>query len=593
MRAQTPLVLVSHIGYLCNAQKRVATDCLEAGEFIVEDLSAIRNQNLGEDENWQEVFRGNLTPVQSPMGQYLTGDFSALTTPGMYRVVLPACQQASVQFAISDSAFSVFPRLFLDFMHHWRSGDFSDALRGPVNTDDGIRSDNGHYQDVSGGWCDAGDLRKWMTTTPLPVLGFLAVNRLSPLSDNYFANEVYENDLISESVWMVQFILKMQCRESGMFFEAVGSGGNMRDNGQGWWYENHSGCLADNSDNRLTDNITASGDERTIRVAYNPVVQYINIIVLLRTAAQTGEANPDLAAKCRNSALKAWRFTLGKKDDDPMHNLTVVRAWRLMAVIEIHQLAEIQSDVLTQSLEQLLENWNDDLAFWQQSADDSEPYRGILHSAQPLIALARFVETYPLHVRAEAIHEMFTQCFDRYIVPLCATNPFGIVPYGLFNKLPSETDVFHDWNNNMKFRYFLPVNTPQRINHGLASHWTSWAHALALWAKLLNDNRVEQFSWAQLHWLIGFNPLNISMITGAGYNQPQPYSRFFGPCNGGFMNGPAGDANDHIEADMQQRYRWNSTEYWVVPLANMLLALTALLPGDKAANKLGGCKKTN
>ena len=134
----------------------------------------------------------------------------------------------------------------------------------------------------------------------------------------------------------------------------------------------------------------------------------------------------------------------------------------------------------------------------------------------------------------------------------------------------------------------MPDNAPERVNHGLSSHWTSWAHGLALMGKVLDDLKCRDAAFEQLAWLTGSNPLNASMITGVGSLNASPYSRAFGTLIGGFCIGPRGTAEDAIYIDMEGRTVWSSGEYWMVPLANTLLALAELVPAHiPTAGKLG------
>src|SRR5262249_13515763 len=94
--------------------------------------------------------------------------------------------------------------------------------------------------------------------------------------------------------------------------------------------------------------------------------------------------------------------------------------------------------------------------------------------------------------------------------------------------------------------------------------------------------------WDQLHWLMGNNPLNVSMISGVGYAQAMPYSRFYGKLPGGFCLGPRGDAADRMVVDEEGRNDWSTGEYWMPTLAKTLLALSHLLPAHvDQSRKLG------
>ncbi len=587
---KNPQIYINHLGFLCNAKKELVVDACPVHEFIVQDMSKVIKEVIGECENWKSVMRGRFFPVTSHMGDYMVGDFSELKTPGLYRIFIPELNLHSSQFLITDGVFSHLPRLFLDHIHSWRSGNFQNFLRGPSHLDDAVRSDTGEQIDVTGGWYDAGDLRKWMVHTNLPAIGFMDISNRLGWKWNYFASEgVSDNDMVTETVWALKFMIKMQDRKTGMFFEDVGGGGGSRmDIDKVWWYENHAGCAADNAENHFTDNISESGDERTIRVKYNPIVQYTSITILMRAAGFIKADNPGLAKKCEDAAVKCWHFMEQKKHDDPFHTWTSVISWRLMAVVELCSFNIIKNDVLEEALNDLLTLQSDDHGFWFMDKQKNDPYRGILHSAQPVIALATMIERFPAFKMNSSAIDAIMVCWEQYVLPATDTNPFDIIPYGTYFIPPNKIDVFRNFDENLRFRFFMPDNAEPPINHGLSGHWTSWSHALALAGKVLNDKEMTELAWKQLYWLIGNNPLKVSFISGVGYNNPMPHSRFLGTSIGGFMVGPRGDANDNISVDMDHHAEWNSTEYWNTPIANSLMALSILLPNEiDNKNKIG------
>ncbi len=578
---------INHIGFLCHTEKKVIIPKGPWTKFFVQDMSRNSKENLGEYENWEIAYTGQLQGSQTEMGEFLTGDFSEIRQPGIYRIVLPDETGHSFQFTISDGIFHPVIRMFLDFVHNWRSGDFSNAWRGPSHLDDAIHSDNGRYLDVSGGWYDAGDTRKWMTMSTLPVIAFLDILQNLKIKWNHFAEEkISDNDLITEAVWGIRFILKMQDQETGMIYEEVGAGGDARKkSGMSWWYENHSGCLADNSQNHFTDNRINSGDERTIRAEYNPIVQYTNLYILLRSAEALKCILPDMAQHCRKSAEKIWNFMKSKRKDDPLHSWTSVRSWQLMAAIELKNNGLITSRDLSEIVEGLLQNRDEKTGFWYMDISGTDPYRGILHSAQPLIALCRLLDCFP---DFRTCRQVIAETWEQYIRPLSATNPFGIIPYGTYFLPATEKDHYRKLKNGQHFRFFMPDNSSQRINHGLGGHWTSWAHALAMMGRLFKNPSMTNLAWKQLYWLWGNNPMNVCLVSGLGFNNPMPHSRFLGTFPGGFCVGPRGDLNDDPVIDMMAKAEWNSTEYWLTPLSNALMALAQLVPEKvDVSNKLG------
>ncbi len=573
-------VIVNHLGFLCESAK----NCLvtEAGhsEFEVQDMGVSAFESLDKYENWKAVFKGKLEAVGTAMGSFYKGDFSEITTPGVYRVVITGTELHSFQFVISDGAFSVLPHLFLDFIHNWRSGDFENDWRGPSHLDDAIRSDNGEAWDGVGGWYDAGDTRKWMTTSNLPALAFMDMAERNGWQRSYFLSEnVVKNDLLTEAVWGVKYIMKMQDPETGMIFEEIGGGGEGRKtSGMSWWYENLSGAYADNSQNTFTDNISNSGDERTLRVQYNPIVQYINLTILQRASVVYVQEQSQVAEECAAAAWRIWEYVLTKRDTCDLHQWTSTKSWQACAAIELYKAGKVAMEELEQIITELIGLQSGEHGFWFMDSDRKDPYRAVIHSAQPIIALATFVEICPRSTTAKQATASIKLCVEKYVLKAIKTNPFGIVPYGCFYKAATEGETYRDFGDGLKFRFYMPQNSPQKVNVGLAGHWTSWAHGLAMAAEVLGEPSYKTIAWKQLYWLLGSNTLNTCLVTGVGYNHPMPHSRFLGTYPGGFSAGPRGDEQDEIVIDHGAHAEWNSTEYWNVPLANTLMAFAILLP---------------
>ena len=85
-----------------------------------------------------------------------------------------------------------------------RCGSSTTGYLSPCHIDDGVRMDNGKHQDVSGGWHDASDLRKWVDATIYGMIG---------LSKTYELQNQTENNrkkILEELMWGNQYFLKMQ-----------------------------------------------------------------------------------------------------------------------------------------------------------------------------------------------------------------------------------------------------------------------------------------------------------------------------------------------------------------------------------------------
>jgi hypothetical protein len=574
----TEQISSSHIGYLCGARKVAVVRGVTSSRFHVEDMSIIGTAPLGaQRSSFGVVYVGVVEHINTPVGKFGLCDLSAVTEPGIYRVVLPETGAVSYQFTVADGVYHRLPFLFLDFLHEWRAGFFSTNLHRPGTVDDGVRSDNGEYRDVSGGWYDAGDLRKWMAHSTLAALGLFDIAEQRPLPRHAFDGPGYcPNDWLTEAAWGIPFVLKMQDSD-GQFFEDVGGGSTARKReGMSWWYENHAGCYADNADNRFTDNVPNTGDERSIRVHYNPIAQYTNTAVLARAYVAFAPHDALLSQGAHAGALAGWAYAEAHSDE--YEGWTSVRAWRLCAALALLRAGLLAQQTVDEAAAALLETFDDGLGFWRRSTTEAEPYRGILHSAQPIIALTHYLDHGEEGAHAQAARAALVSCMERYIAPMTATNPYHFMPFGRYSAPATDGDTYHDFGDGTVYRYCMPVNHPQQINHGLSGHWMSWAHGLAYAGQVLGGGRWTELAWAQLEWLTGNNHADVSFISGVGYLNPMPHSRFYGTVIGGFMNGFRGTEPDVPFVDLARDAEWNSTEYWNTPLANCLMALSILLP---------------
>lgn len=589
-------VLVNHLGFTCEAAKEVVVRGGAEEAFEVQDMALIATTPMGAPEEYRAVMSGRLRRVDSPMGQYAVGDFSALRAPGIYRVTLPASGEHSYQFAVTDGVCGWLPPLFLNFVRAWRSGPHENSWRGKTHLDDARRSDDGLLADATGGWYDAGDLRKWMVHSNLPALAMMEAHERIPWHFSEWERvDTGWSPWLLEARWGLEFMLKMQDLASGMFYEDVGGGGNSRKKpGMAWWYENHAGCYADNADNRFTDNLPGSGDERPLRVQYNPIVQFTSVAILAQAALAYAELDGELARRCAGAATLGWRLGLDpdprflESPGTPYATWTSVRSWRALAAHALHRGGFLPWDEVAAAAQGLLENFDPGLGFWRNSTGASEPYRGILHSAQPIIALAEIARAAPDPKLLEQIAAVLRRCLEAYVFPMAGLTPFGIMPFGLYREAVSEGDLYRPWKDGYRYRFLMPEHHPQKINHGLAGHWTSWSHALAIVGILLEEPRCTTLAWRQLHWLLGCNPFNASLVSGVGYNNPMPHSRFLGAFPGGFCTGFNGSADDMPQLDRDGDAQWNTTEYWMTPLSNTLMALSLLNPRDPdGSRKLG------
>ena len=92
--------------------------------------------------------------------------------------------------------------LIVTYFSLQRCGSSTTGYLSPCHLDDGIRLDNGKHQDVTGGWHDASDLRKWVEAT---IYGMIGLGKTYELHDE--KNKTREK-ILDELMWGNQYFLK-------------------------------------------------------------------------------------------------------------------------------------------------------------------------------------------------------------------------------------------------------------------------------------------------------------------------------------------------------------------------------------------------
>lgn len=231
-----PAIRVNQLGYLPTGPKRAvwASDAREPAEFVVRasDGTVVAS---GTTRPWAvlpEPTSGLRTHVL---------DFSSLRTPG-HCFVVEAGGARSHPFAIADGLYRPLMHDALAFFYLQRSGTAIDEARAP-----GYGRPAGHLGDlearawtgadaerlypgwscpgrfdVSGGWYDAGDHGKYVTSGAMPVWQLLATVELLRRRGG---DAGMEARLLEECRWQLDWLLRMQVPEghlhAGLAFHRV------------------------------------------------------------------------------------------------------------------------------------------------------------------------------------------------------------------------------------------------------------------------------------------------------------------------------------------------------------------------------------
>lgn len=150
-------------------------------------------------------------------------DFSALRTPGRYRMVVPGA--APVEVRIGRDVYAGGADTALHYMRQQRSG-WNPVFRDSVHRHDGIIVDSpraGTFIPVSGGWADASDYLQYVTTSATATTQMLLAYRDHPraFADGYGADGgAGANglpDVLDEARHGLEWLLRMYPRRGEMY----------------------------------------------------------------------------------------------------------------------------------------------------------------------------------------------------------------------------------------------------------------------------------------------------------------------------------------------------------------------------------------
>jgi hypothetical protein len=552
-------IFVNHLGFTTDDMQKQAVIHGDEGftEFAVVDLNKMGYNEIGpnQQEN-QYALKGKLQSYRTDRGSYFIADFSSLRKAGIYMITINN-QYNSVPFQIRDDVYTRTMRKAFGYIHIQRCGQEVSGYHGPCHLDDGIRRDTGEYLDTTGGWHDAGDLRKWMAHSMLLGVGISQIRRR--VNPSWYSFNSNENDLLNELRWGNAYFLKMMDSTGRIYNDvAAGIGG-------------------DNSDNHWTDNKIGTEDDRYVKTEYHPEVQWEFIYLEAMISDIFKDCDHSYSDKCLDASVKALNFL----DEHPEFKVksntwtfsyaqAKFTAWSLLAYKELYMAtgADCYLQALNSAVKALLDlqekayafNQNRIRGFWYCDSKREKIFKDLRDSGIILISLC---EVYPL---LEPNSELKNDCGEAiklycgdYVTPLVQTNSFGIMPYGLFTEDVTD-ETYRTVAGDLKYRFFAPTKTPFYL--GLTSHLLSHAVGLRMAGVLFKQNNWLNIAQNQVEWVMGRNPQNACLMTGEGINNPYPHSRFLGLIPGGIMNGYVGLEDDEPFLDMNYQMDWRTTEYW-------------------------------
>lgn len=559
-------LLTNQVGYLPTSTKTCLIQGTKKRDFEVVEITS-----------GQVAYRGSLISRQGDFGPYASADFSRLEKQGRY--YLRSDTIRSFPFSISNAVYQPEINMIVRYFSQQRCGASTTGYLSPCHGDDGIRFDNGKHQDVSGGWHDASDLRKWVSATIYGVMGLARAYHLQAPQ--------YQKAILDELLWGNRYFLKMQ-EPQGYIMDFIG------------------GDLKKHSDNnRWTDNKIAKGgtdiklvtpntgisnqlmlvsgnmDDRIIQTQPVDITAQYNFITAEAMVARiTSKSDPAYSRRCLDAAKKCFDWCLKSGKD----TTSGVIGASLQAAIEMYRTTRLQlyyqrATELARQLKKLQAN---DLpgklsGFFYTSVSNHEPYKNIWEGCQAFIGLSDLVQTFPKDKDMNLWKSMIKDYALRYLLLLSQKNSFGIVPWGLYEKDPGgNRKVGGYW-----YRYFMQPELEWWVGNN--SNIASAGIGLLKAAAILNDDHIKASAQKQLDWILGSNPLNSSTMVGAGYNHPAHFAgSSFLPTvpilPGAVLNGLGGDYSD---MPVKGEGDWQISEYWTPMVAYSLWLMAELSANAK------------
>lgn len=539
-----------------------------------------------------------LTGRFKPAGQvdqwgrtFWLADFSSVQKPGHYKIAATTKAGAitSCLFSINHNVLerNTLSNIIFYFKGQRASGDMNRA-------DEHLRLPDGSgYVDLRGGWYDAtGDygihlshqnLTSYFNPQQVPLVAWSCLESYRILkarnNDNFTE---YERRLLDEGLFGADFLVRMK-RPGGSFFESISAPGKNklakdREIGNPNW--------------RTQIKTSASDSTERIKPAEGPDAYQasfrsgggmsIAALALASTMPISGDMDHSAYLKAAEDAfafLSVHNRDLlndGKENilDDYCALMAATELYRATHNATYLQAADQRADHLMARLVSVGRYHN----YWRAD-NGSRPFFHPSDAGLPVVSLLEYAQIASPAQQARVRDAVSRSLHFELWITSETNNPFGYA-----------RQLVRMGDGTVRSAYFFPHDTEaapwwQGENARLAS----LAAAARMAAPLYNDNptfqrQLETYAWNQLHWILGRNPFDTSMLMGSGHgNVPYMFFRSYKYTSapGAIINGvTAGFKNEDgiafnegfARTGLDEDWRW--TEEWLPHAAWYLYAIS-------------------
>jgi hypothetical protein len=581
-------VLVDQVGYETGAPKLA----LVAG--TVQDHP--RQFALIDAGTGRTVMSGSLRPAgkvdqwSGAWGNtFWVADFSSWKTPGHYEIQVDR-QQHSCAFAVEDD---LLERETLSNVIYYFKGQRSSGLFDKADRHLPLPGEPGQFVDVHGGWYDAtGDygihlshqnLTSYFNPQQVPLAAWTLLKSyrlLEARNDDNFSE--YERRMLDEGLFGADFLVRIK-RPGGSFFESITAPGKGklakdREIGNPNWRTQIKKTASDS-----TEHIEAPTGPHAYEASFRAGGgMAIAALALASTMPADGDFPPSTYLQTAKDAFDFLNRHNRELLNDGVENI-LDDYCALMAATELYRASHEQAylDAADAHAAHLMarlttiDNYHD---AWRAN-DGTRPYFHPSDAGLPVVALLEYAQ-----IASPAAQKQVRETVERSLkfelaVTAEVNNPFDYA-----------RQLVRMGNGQVRTAFFFPHDTEaapwwQGENARLAS----LAAAARMAAPLFADDpkfqaQLEDYAWNQLHWILGRNPFDSSMLMGSGHgNAPYMFFRSwkYTSAPGAIVNGitAASKNEDGIAfnegfAVTGQDEDWRWTEQWLPHAAWYLYAVS-------------------
>ena len=580
-------VLIDQVGYETVGQKHAI---VSGSAQDHPQLFALIDVTSGE-----RVFEAPLKPAGRVYAWgdrvFWMADFSSWQRPGHYELRVDSGPKAatSCPFDIDDDVLerNTLSSVVFYFKGQRASGQIDQADRNLPLPD----GQNGSV-DVHGGWYDAtGDYgihlshqnpTSYFNPQQVPLVAWSLLKSYNTLVDRKDDNfSEYERRMLDEGLYGADYLVRIK-RPDGSFFETVNAPGRdklAKDRAIG------------NPNWRTQIKLKATDSTENIATAVGPHAYEASfragggMAIAALALASTMPIDGDIPRREYLSAAEdAFHFLDAHNREllnDGVENI-LDDYCALMAATELY--GATKDEAYRRAANRRADNlmarltssgaWN---GYWRAD-DDKRPFFHPADAGLPVISLLNYYQIAPPMTRLKVLDTVEHSLQFELSVTSEVNNPFGYARQLVRTK------------GTVRSAYFFPHDTEaapwwQGENARLASLSAAARMAAPLYAgKPEFQAQLRSYAWNQLHWILGRNPFDASMLMGSGHGYA-PYMFFksykYTGAPGGIVNGiTAGlDNEDGIAFNLgyaatgkDEDWRW--TEQWLPHAAWYLYAVS-------------------